>query len=85
MIVHFSIIEFLFIIFFVIFVPRFLFQSSFATFLLDMSNIVAVMTFWYVLSTLSMPEVFYFVPKSPESLAGTLVLRFYVKGFFIFY
>ena len=53
MVVHFEIIEFIFI-FFVLVVTWFLFSDSFVTVFIEMSNIVVLMKIWYVFSTFSM-------------------------------
>ena len=84
---HFFLVTILLFVTFIIFVlvvPWFFFHDFLATFFLEMSGLVTVATFWYV-CTFFMPEVIWLVSIFPASCAGTLVLGFYVKDFFIFY
>ena len=80
---YFAIIAFLLVIFNLV-VIFFSLPDSITTAFLGDLRFFAVMTFWYV-CTFFMPTLFYFVPIFPASCAGTLALRFYVEGIFIFY
>ena len=82
LIVQISIIAFILVIF-VLVVLWFFFPDSLPTVFIYMSSFVAVMKFCYVCN-LFMPELFSFVTVFPTSRAGTLILEFYVEGFFIF-
>ena len=83
-VVHFAIISFLVVISFVLVGPWFFLLDSLVTVFLGMSDLVAVVEFWCIFSTFSMPEVLLFVIALPVSCTGTLVLGSYVKDFFIF-
>ena len=74
--------EFIFI-HFILVVPWFFFPGFIATVFLDVYGFVTVVIFCYV-CTFHMPKVLWIVPLFPISCAGTLVLRFYGMGFFIF-
>ena len=76
---HFAITSFIFVIF--VLVVLWIFSPDYLlTVFIDMSKFVAVTICWYV-CTFFMTAVFSLVPVSTSSCTGTLVLRFYVKGF----
>ena len=79
---HFAIIAFILVIF-VLIVIWFFFPDSITTYFLVMFWLIAVMAFWYI-HTLFMTTVLSLVPIFPTSLAGTLILIFYIEGVFIF-
>ena len=83
MIVHFSMIKFTFINFVIVVTRLFSLDYLVAVFLY-LSNFVILVIRWYSF-TFFMSEVLWFVPVFPARRAGTLVLGFYLKGFFIFY
>ena len=83
MVVHFEIIAFLLVVL-VLSVILFFFLDSLPIVFIDISGFVAVIIFWYV-CTLFMLALFSRVPVFLISRFGTLVLGFYVEGFFILY
>ena len=81
MIVHFTIVAFLLVIFLLVDIFLF-FLDYLPTVFLYMYGFVVAMKLWCV-CTFFIPTVF-LVPVFPVSCAGTLVLVFNVEGFFVF-
>ena len=63
-------------------VTWFFFLDSLREVFFDMSWYITVISCWYV-RNFSLTEFLWLVPVFPASCAGTLLLRFYIKGFFI--
>ena len=82
-IVHLSVVTFIFVFSFILIGPWLFYLCSIAVVFFEVSHLVVVLICWYDI-TLYMPTFFQFVPVFTTSLAGTLVLYFYVKVFFIF-
>ena len=57
------------------------FLDYLVTVFLDMSNVVAIVTIWYIFSTWFIKRILHFATIFPRICAGTLVLGFYIKGF----